>query len=116
VVQPPPPPPPAAPVKPKPAVHKPRVHHREPKPLRPPAKPLLASAAPVAQKSGSLPALLIIAFGVLIAAAAVGFSFVPASAVPLSERIRLEESRQTILFVGLAIGVPCALVGLLMGP
>jgi hypothetical protein len=109
VVQPPPPPPALA----KPAVHKPRLHHRKPKPLRPPTKPVLASAAPVAQKSGFSLALLVIAFGVLIAVVAVGVSFVPASAVSLSKRIRLEESRQTILFVGLAIGVPCALVGLL---
>jgi hypothetical protein len=100
-------------VKPKPAVHKPRVHHRRPKPLRPPTKPFLASAAPVPQKPGSSAALLIIAFGVLIAVVAVGFSSVPASAVPLSMRSRIEQNRQTILFVGLAIGVPCALVGLL---
>ena len=100
-------------MKPKPAVHKPRVHHQKPKPLRPPTKPVLASAAPLAQKSGSSPALPIIAFGVLIALVAVAFSSVPASAVPLSMRNRIEQNRQTILFAGLSIAVPCALVGLL---
>jgi hypothetical protein len=86
----------------------------EPKPLRPPTPPvLLASAAPATQKSGSSPALLIIVFGVLAALVGVGLSQVPASALPFSMGIRLERSRQTILLVGFAIGVACALVGLL---
>jgi hypothetical protein len=83
------------------------------KPLRPPARPALASAAPVAQESGSSPALLIIVFGVLLAFVGVAVSQVPASALPFSMRIRLEQSRQPIMFVGFAIGAACALVGLL---
>ena len=108
-------------------MHKPRVHRRKAKaaiarakpavgktkPLRPPARPALASAAPVAQESGPSPALLIIVFGVLLAFVGVAVSQVPASALPFSMRIRLEQSRETIIFVGLAIGVACALVGLL---
>jgi hypothetical protein len=97
----------------KPRVHKPRVHHRKPKPLRPPTRPVFASAAPVAQRPGSSQALLIIVFGVLAALLGVGFSQLPAAAVPYSMRIRLERSRQSTLLVGLAIGVACALIGLL---
>ena len=81
-------------------------------PLRPP-KPALLVAAPVASKSASSPALLIIVFGVLLAFVGVALSRAPASAVPLSMRIRLERSRLSIMLVGLAIGVACALVGLL---
>ncbi len=88
----------------------------ERKPVRKPAKPLLAAAGPVAAAStaGTLsPALLIVAFGVVLALLAVGVSFMPASAVPFALGLRLERSRQTILLFGLAIGVACALVGLL---
>ena len=85
-------------------------------PVRKPAKPLLAAAGPVAATStaGTLSAaLLIVAFGVVLALLAVGVSFMPASAVPFTLGLRLERSRQTILLFGLAIGVACALVGLL---
>jgi hypothetical protein len=81
-----------------------------------PVKRLLAAAGPVAATStaGTLSAaLLIVAFGVVLALLAVGVSFVPASVVPFTLGVRLERSRQTILLVGLAIGVACALVGLL---
>ena len=84
--------------------------------VRKPAKPLLAAAGPVAATStaGTLSAaLLIVAFGVVLALLAVGVSFVPASVVPFTLGLRLERSRQTILLFGLAIGVACALVGLL---
>jgi hypothetical protein len=87
-----------------------------PKPERKQAKPLLAAAGPVATAStaGSVsPALLIVVFGVALALLAVGVSFMPASAVPFALGMRLERSRQTILLFGLAIGVACALVGLL---
>jgi len=87
-----------------------------PKPLRKPARPLLAAAGPVTAAStpGTLsPALLIVAFGVVLALLAVGVSFMPASAVPFALGLRLERGRQTILLFGLAIGVACALVGLL---
>lgn len=86
-----------------------------PKPSKP-AGPLLAAAGPVATTSapGSLSAaLLIVAFGVLLALLAVGVAFMPASAVPFALGLRLERGRQTILLFGLAIGVACALVGLL---
>jgi hypothetical protein len=81
--------------------------------VRPPTKPVLASAAPAGQKSASSGALLVVVFGLLVALGSVGFSLAPASAVPLAMRIRLERSRQSIMLVGLAIGVACALVGLL---
>jgi hypothetical protein len=89
---------------------------KQAKPVRKPAKPLLAGAGPVAATStaGTLSAaLLIVAFGVVLALLAVGVSFMPASAVPFTLGLRLERSRQTILLFGLAIGVACALVGLL---
>ena len=79
------------------------------KPLRPPTKPALAVAASVADKSGSSPALLIIVLGGLFGFVAVALSQVPASALPFSMRIRLDESRQTIMVAGLAIGVACTL-------
>jgi hypothetical protein len=100
--------------------YKPRAHHRKPKavitkpkPWRPPTTPVLASGALATQKSGFSPALLIILFGVLAALVGVGFSLVPASALPFSMRIRLERSRQSIMLVGFAVGVACAFVGLL---
>lgn len=79
------------------------------KPLRPPTKPALAVAAPVGEKAGSSPALLIIVLGGLFGFVAVALSQVPASALPFSMRIRLDESRQTIMVTGLAIGVACTL-------
>jgi hypothetical protein len=66
-----------------------------------------------ASSGGSSPALLIVAFGAFLALLAVGVSFVPASVVPFRAALRLEHNRQTILVTGLAIGVACALVGLL---
>jgi hypothetical protein len=91
------------------------VQYLTPKPelLLPPAQPVLAAAAPAAQKAGSSPARLIIVFGVLLAFVGVGVSQVPASALPLSMRIRLEQSRQSVLLVCIAIGVACTLAGLL---
>jgi hypothetical protein len=86
-----------------------------PKP-RKPAQPVLAAAAPVgpASTGGTLaPALLIVAFGAVLALLAVGISFMPAAAVPFRLGLQLERSRQTILLSGLAIGIACALVGLL---
>jgi hypothetical protein len=47
--------------------------------------------------------------GGLLGLVAVVLSQVPASALPFSMRVRLDESRQTILFAGLAIGVACTL-------
>jgi hypothetical protein len=62
---------------------------------------------------GSSPALLIIGFGVLLGLLGAGVAFAPASALPGGVAVRLEPRRQTILASGLAIGVACALVGLL---
>lgn len=81
-----------------------------------PARPVLAAAAPVgvASTGGTLSAaLLIVVFGVVLALLAVGISFMPAAAMPSTLGLRLERSRQTILLSGLAVGVACALVGLL---
>ncbi len=90
-------------------------------PLKPPAvKPLaLEGAAPTASSGGSSPALLIIAFGALVAALSAGVAFMPASAVPFTVGLRLERNRQAILYTGLAIGIACVLVGVLtalLGP
>ena len=62
---------------------------------------------------GSSPALLIVAFGVLLTLLAAGVSFIPASVMPSRAALRLERNRQTILVMGFAIGIACALVGLL---
>jgi hypothetical protein len=138
---PPPPPPPAVVPSPPPAVavapppppvvhatarHVKR-HVTRPKPRSTPKKkpvresglgraPLFLAGAPAAAAStgGTLsPALLIAAFGVVLALLAVGISFMPAAAVPFRLGLQLERSRQTILLSGLAIGTACALVGLL---
>jgi hypothetical protein len=84
-------------------------------PLKPPkAKPLaLGAPAPEASSGGSSPALLIVGFGLLLAALAAGIAFMPASAVPFKVGMRLERNRQAILYSGLAIGVACVLVGIL---
>ena len=84
-------------------------------PLKPPAtKPLaLGTPAPTASSGGSSPALLIMAFGALLAALSAGVAFLPAAAVPFTVGLRLERNRQTILYMGLAIGIACVLVGLL---
>ena len=74
---------------------------------------MAATPAPVSSSGGSSPAYLIIAFGAVLAMLAVGLSFLPASAMPVLVGMRLERSRQTLLVVGLAIGVACLLVGLL---
>jgi len=90
------------------------------KPVVKPAKPkqqprpLLAAGTPTAGSPSSFsPALLIVAFGVALALLGVGISFMPASAVPVTLGHRLERSRQTIMVLGLAIGIACALVGIL---
>ena len=91
----------------------------KPKPEKQPSKPpattplALGAAAPTASSGGSSPALLIIAFGVLLGALSAGLAFMPASAVPFTVGLRLERNRQTILYSGLAIGIACVLVGLL---
>jgi hypothetical protein len=79
-----------------------------------PGQPLVAAGPPIPASSGaSSPALFIIAFGVTAALVGVALGFMPASAVPFALGLRYERSRLTILVVGLAIGVACALVGLL---
>jgi hypothetical protein len=100
-------------------VPKPRVHRR-PTPPPPKAKlvkrtkPLLAASTPVAsQGGGPSPTLLIVGFGLVLALAGIGASLLPESAVPYAMRLRLERGRQTIMVVGVTIGVACALVGLL---
>jgi hypothetical protein len=125
VVVAPPPPPPAAPaprtrqhVKHRPVRHKKRVvvaHPRRPaKKSAAKREPLVTAVAPVSSSPGSSsPAPLMIGFGVLLALLAVGISFMPASAMPVTVGLRLERNRQTIALTGLAIGVACALVGLL---
>jgi hypothetical protein len=119
----PPPPPPAVAVQhPKPhhATHKKTAVAKKPVQKTVPAKHqppgLLAGGVSTAGSPSSfLPALLIVAFGVALALLAVGISFMPASAVPAAVglRIRLERNRQTIMVLGLAIGIACALVGIL---
>ncbi|MGB2875965.1 MAG: hypothetical protein WBB76_10905 [Gaiellaceae bacterium] len=93
------------------------VRYERPAKTKTPAKPAtlaVAAAAPAASSSGgSSPAPLIISFGVALTLLALGLSFVPASRVPFAVGLRLERNRQTIVLVGLAIGVACALVGLL---
>jgi hypothetical protein len=59
------------------------------------------------------PALPILALGLGLALLAIGVSFLPARAVPAAVGFRLERSRQTIVISALAVGVACALVGLL---
>ena len=64
-------------------------------------------STPVAsQGGGPSPTLLIVVFGIAA-------SLLPESAVPYAMRLRLERGRQTIMLVGVTIGVACALVGLL---
>jgi hypothetical protein len=101
-------------------VPKPRVHRRTPKPQAPKAKlvrqtkPLLAVSTPVAsQGGGPSPTLLIVVFGLALALVGIAASLLPESAVPYAMRLRLERGRQTIMLVGVTIGVACALVGLL---
>lgn len=127
---PPPPPPPAANVQapPRAPAHtrprpKPkRVHpkrkvaaHAPPPPPKPPAPLHLAvSSAPVTTSSGgSSPALLIVAFGLLLGLLVAGVGLAPRLALPRGVSFRLDPHRQTILVTGLAIGVACVLVGLL---
>ena len=79
------------------------------------AKPVLVAAAPVETENGpSVPAILIAVFGILLSLVAVSVSAVPPTAVPYDLRLRLDESRQRIMLIGLAIGVPCALIGSLV--
>jgi hypothetical protein len=95
----------------KEAVAKPKS---KPAPPKEQFAPLLAAGTPTAASPSSFSsALLIVAFGVALALLAFGLSRVPASVVPAALGLRLERSRQTILLVGLAIGVACALVALL---
>jgi hypothetical protein len=75
---------------------------------------LLGAASPVSAGSGgSSPALLIVAFGLVVALVVVGVSSVPAWALPFALSLRLDRNRSTILVVGLAVAVACLLVGLL---
>jgi hypothetical protein len=57
--------------------------------------------------------MLLAAIGLLLALLAIGVSLVPVWSLPIGVGVRLERNRQTIALAGLAIGVACALVGLL---
>jgi hypothetical protein len=101
--------------------HKKTVHRTRtivsrplPEPLANPAR-LALGGAPVTTSSGggSSPALLIIGFGVLVGLLSMGIAYAPKTALPHEVSFRLEPHRQTILVTGFAIGVACALVGLL---
>ena len=84
-------------------------------PEAPPSPKLVVGGAPIVTSSGggSSPALLIIAFGVLLGLLGAGVAYTPRAALPRGVSFRLEPHRQTILVTGLAIGVACALVGIL---
>ena len=103
--------------KPKKAAHRKRtaVTHTAPTPPNvPPAPKLALGGAPIVTSSGgSSPALLIIAFGALLGLLGAGVAYTPRAALPRGVSYRLEPHRQTILVTGLAIGVACALVGIL---
>jgi len=125
----PPPPPPAAPT----ATSSTRVKHAaKPEkrltvtakpPKTPPAPPRsqtqlaatsVASSSDTGSEDGpvSMPLLLSLG-GLLLGLIAVGISVIPAWSVPIAVGLRIERNRQTIALTGLAIGVACALVGLL---
>lgn len=91
------------------------VTHTAPAPPEaPPTPKLVVGGAPIATSGGgSSPALLIIAFGVLLGLLGAGVAYTPGAALPRGVGFRLEPHRQTILVTGLAIGVACALVGIL---
>jgi hypothetical protein len=111
----------APPPPPQPQVHKPRKHKkavavRPTHKLRSPVLKPAVAAAPVAVAApggSSSPALPVLVIGLALALLAVGISFLPVQAVPAAFGFRLERSRQTIVITGLAIGVACALIGLL---
>ena len=104
--------------------HKKTVHRTRTVISRPPSDPpksppthvgLALGGAPVTTSSGggSSPALLIIGFGVLLGLLGTSIAYAPKAALPREVGFRLEPHRQTILVTGLAIGVGCALVGIL---
>jgi len=102
----------------KKTVHRKRtvVSHPLPEPQEPASTHRIAlGGTPVVTASGggSSPALLIIGFGVLLGLLGTGIAYAPKAALPREVGFRLEPHRQTILVTGLAIGVACALVGLL---
>ena len=84
-----------------------------PAPRQEQPRPLVAAGPPIPTSSDtSSTALLIIAFGIAAALAGAALAFAPAAAVPFRLVFRFERNRQTILLVGLAVGVACALAGL----
>jgi hypothetical protein len=131
--QPPPPPPPPviqqaapppAPVKhkrsrpkAKKVAHRQRtvVNHPLPETQQPVAHKIALGGTPIETSSGggSSPAFLIVAFGVLLGLLGAGVAYAPRAALPSGLSFRLEPHRQTILVTSLAIGVACALVGIL---
>ena len=130
VVAPPPPPPPVATtssqtVKPhrvqrvRPAAQQKQRVVVVPEPRQtPPVATKLANAPVAAAAIASTndpvsPRMLLAAIGLLLALLAIGISLVPVWSLPIGVGVRLERNRQTIALAGLAIGVACALVGLL---
>jgi hypothetical protein len=103
----------------KKVVHRKRtvVRHPLPEAQQPVAHKIALGRAPIDTSSGggSSPALFIVAFGVLLGLLGAGVAYAPGAALPRGLSFRLEPHRQTILVTGLAIGVACALVGILTG-
>ena len=90
------------------------VNHPLPETQQPVAHKIALGGAPIDTSSGgSSPALFIVAFGVLLGLLGAGVAYAPRAALPRGLSFRLEPHRQTILVTGLAIGVACALVGIL---
>jgi hypothetical protein len=92
------------------------VSHPLPEPQEPASTQRIAlGGTPVVTASGggSSPAAFIIGFGVLLGLVGAGIAYAPRAALPRGVSFRLDPHRQTILVTGLAIGVACALVGLL---
>ena len=73
----------------------------------------VAAAAIASANDPVSPRMLLAAIGLLLALLAIGVSLVPVWSLPIGVGVRLERNRQTIALAGLAIGVACALVGLL---
>jgi hypothetical protein len=73
----------------------------------------VAAAAIASTNDPVSPRMLLAAIGLLLALLAIGVSLVPVWSLPIGVGVRLERNRQTIALAGLAIGVACALVGLL---
>jgi hypothetical protein len=102
----------------KKAVHRERavVTRAAPMPPKLPPGPRLAlGGAPIDTSAGggSSPAFFIVGFGVLLGLLGAGVAYAPRAALPRGVSFRLDPHRQTILVTGLAIGIACALVGIL---